>query len=154
MANTPDTSVEAWQAIRDAGDDVSLRLRVAGVLADSPKTVTEITECFPEHSKNGVQPRVTELVRMGCVRRDGKRLNPSGHKAYVHHLTATGERYLRGEVEPEPDPTQSELQAEVVEVARQYLRNDDVSVDILHLAVERHDRMKARMDPQWSSEPP
>lgn len=147
MTDTPQTSIDAYEEVLDAGDDVTLRRRVAAALADEPMTTNELVRRFDEGS-NAIRPRVNELVRMGCVERDGKRRNPSGHMAYVHHLTPTGRRYVRGEVEPEPDPPVSELKTKVVEVSRAYLAGD-VDRDILRLAVERHDDMRRRADPEW-----
>lgn len=145
----PQTRIKAYREWRDAGDDVSLRRRVAAALADQPRTTHELTEAFPEHSTNAIRPRVNELVRMECVRREGRRENPSGHEAYVHHLTDRGKAYLEKRITPEPGPTESELKTNVVDTAREVVRGN-ADRDVLQLAVEKHDSRKRQMDPEWS----
>lgn len=146
---TQDTSLDAFEAVRDAREDVSLRYRVAHELSQQPMTTNELGRAIPKHSANAIRPRVNELVRMGCVERRGKRENPSGHDAYVHHLTPRGKRYLAGDIDPEPMPTVAEQRRTVVAIAREYVRAN-ADRDILHLAVEKHDDVKAKMDPDWS----
>ena len=142
------TKIEAYQTIKEEGTDISLRKQVALVLAgNEPLTTQEIAKEFPERSLNAIRPRVNELLRMDCIKRDGRKKNPSGHEAYLHHLTDTGIRYLNGEIDPEPDPPIAELQRMVVKAARDYC-NDNVDVAILKTVVDRHDRMQARMDPE------
>ena len=143
----PDTKLEAYHTIKDSGEDKSLRWGVARTLVDGPKTTHEIVQEFDEKSANAIRPRVNELVRMGCVRKSGRRTNPSGHEAYVNHLTSTGYLYLQGQADPDPDPTISELKSDVVEVARQFLR-EEIDRTELAVAVERVDAMKAKMDPE------
>jgi len=86
---------------------------------------------------------------MGCVQRSGKRTNPSGHEAYIHHITPKGERYLRNEINPEPAPTLSELQADVVDIAREVC-SGCVPMEQLEQVVKTHDSAKLRRDPEWS----
>jgi len=147
--DTPRTKLEAYRAIKEAGEDISLRRKVAASIAQDPATTSELADRFAEHSSNALRPRVDELMRMGCVTRDGTRTNPSGHKAYVHHLTATGDRYLRGEIDPDPGPTLSELKTEVVDMARAVV-NDDASTDALERVVQNHDAAKLARDPEWT----
>jgi len=146
---TPTTKADAYKRVKEAGEDVSLRLKVAASIADEPATTSELADRFPEHSSNATRPRVDELLRMGCVERSGTRTNPSGHDAYVHHLTARGERYLRGEIDPDPGPTLSELKTEVVDVARAVV-NGDAPTDALEGVVNDHDATKLTRDPDWT----
>lgn len=146
MSDTPTTKADAYKEVLDAGEDVSLRKKVAAHLSKAPMTTDEITKKFPDRGKNSIRPRVNELLRMGCVRREGTRTNPSGNKAFVHHITSKGERYLRGEVDPEPTPPLSTIQGKVVDAARDYVRGD-IDADVLEGIVAYHDRVKRRMDP-------
>lgn len=148
MSESTDTRADAYRTIRDAGEDVSLRRQVAHAIATSgPMTTHELGQQFPERSLNALRPRVNELVRMGCLERDGTRTNPSGHDAYVHHLTDQGRAYLRGEIDPEPDPPLAELRRMVVKAARDHV-NGDIDTAMLAAVVERHDTMQRRMDPE------
>jgi len=147
--DTPRTKLEAYRAIKETGEDISLRRKVAASIAQDPATTSELADRFDEHSSNALRPRVDELMRMGCVTRDGTRTNPSGHEAYVHHLTATGDRYLRGEADPDPGPTLSELKTEVVDMARAVV-NDDASTDALETVIQNHDAAKLTRDPHWT----
>lgn len=144
--DTPSTSKEAYQQVLDEGEDVILRRRVAAALGDGSKTTHEIIQQFPEKSANAIRPRVNELIRMGCVERLGTRTNPSGHDAYVNHLTSRGERYALGEIEPTPSPPIAELKKEVVDTARAFLRGEAPEED-LRYAIMEHDDAKRRMDP-------
>jgi len=150
MTTTPPTKADAYREIKASGDDVKLRKRVCAALALEPDTTAGLGERFPERSSNAVQPRVTELMQMGCVERKGTRENASGASAYVHHVTEKGERYLDGEINPVPGDTVSERQAEVVATARQVLLGD-ADTDDLFRAVENHDELKARMRPDFES---
>lgn len=149
MSSTPQTKTEAYKHVKESGEDVSLRRKVAASIADEPATTSELSDRFPEHSSNALRPRVDELLRMGCVERSGTRTNPSGHDAYVHHLTNTGARYLRGEVNPEPGPTLSELKTEVVDMARAVVHGD-APADALETVVNDHDATKLTRDPDWN----
>lgn len=149
MTLSQDTSVAALKAVRDSGEDVTLRRRIATLLRDEPLTTHELTQRL-DASSNAVRPRIDELLRMGCVRRDGTRTNPSGHRAYVNHLTGRGLAYARGEIDPEPEPPLSALQRRVVDVAREVARGN-ADVDVLHLAVEAHDSAKRRREQAISS---
>ena len=144
-----DTRRSAYRDVRESGEDVTLRRQVANALSAEPMTTHELAQQFDTHGKNAIRPRVNELIRMGCVRRDGTRTNPSGHEAYVNRLTALGRDYARGADDPEPDPPVAEHRRKVVDAARAYLRGD-CDRDILALAVERHDSAKRRVDPEWS----
>lgn len=146
--STPQTTRKSYQHIRDSRDDVALRKRVAAQIAVSPSTTMEATQALTDASRNAVRPRINELIRMGCVKREGKRENPSGKDAYVHHLTDTGERYLAGEIDPEPNPPLSELQADVVEIARAFCAGEATENE-LQERVETHDDMKAKRNPEW-----
>lgn len=149
MPQQTDTAIAAYQDIKDAGEDVILRRRVAAAIGAEPQTINELAAEFPEHSANAIRPRVNELVRMGCVERDGKRQNPSGHDAYVHHLTTRGEMYVDGHHDPEPGPTISELKGQVVDTARAYLVGM-ADEHALKAAIKEHDQAKRRMDPEWT----
>ena len=149
MSTTPDTKREEYKHVKESGEDVSLRRKVAASIAQEPTTTSELSDRFPEHSSNALRPRVNELLRMGCVERTGTRTNPSGHEAYVHVLTTRGERYLRGEVDPEPRPTLSELKTEVVTVARAVV-NGDAQEAALETVVNDHDTAKLARDPDWT----
>ena len=150
MSSTaPDTKREAYKRVKASGEDVSLRKKVAASIAEEPATTSEISDRFPEHSSNALRPRVDELRRMGCVERSGTRTNPSGHEAYVHYLTNTGERYLRGEVDPDPGPTLSELKTEVVDAARAVV-HEDAPIDALESVVQNHDAEKLAREPDWT----
>ena len=148
-STTPDTKREAYKRVKASGEDVSLREKVAASIADEPATTSELSDRFPEHSSNALRPRVDELRRMGCIERSGTRTNPSGHEAYVHYLTTTGERYLRGEVDPDPGPTLSELKTEVVDAARAVV-HEDAPIDALETLVEKHDAEKLVREPDWT----
>jgi len=148
-STTPETKADAYKHVKESGEDVSLRQKVAASIAENPATTSEVSDRFPEHSSNALRPRVDELRRMGCVKRSGTRTNPSGHEAYVHHLTTTGERYLRGEVDPDPRPTLSTLKTEVVDVARAVV-HDDAPADTLEAVVNDHDAEKLARDPEWT----
>jgi len=148
---TPQTTRQSYQHIRDTADDVALRKRVAAAIALSPSTTMETTQALSDASRNAVRPRINELIRMGCIEREGKRTNPSGMSAYVHHITETGERYLAGDVDPEPNPPLSELQAKVVETARAMCAGE-ATTDDLQERVEAHDSAKQKRNPEW--EPP
>lgn len=144
---TEPTKKEAYQELKASGEDLSLQKEVAKTIAEvGPMTTHEIAGEFPSREKNGIRPRVTELVQMGCLRREGTRMNPSGNEAAVHHLTSLGWSYLLGRADPDPKPSVSELQTQAVDVARQYLR-EEVNRAELAMAVERVDEMKSRMDP-------
>lgn len=149
MNETPDTTLDAYQRVLDAGDDVTLRRRVAAALMDSPMTTSQLDRRFDDTSLNAIRPRVNELLRRGCIKRDGKRTNPSGNDAYVHRVTPIGEAYVRGEADPEPEPTVTDHRKKVVDVTREYLRGN-ASRDVLHIAVESHDNAKRREDPRWN----
>ena len=149
MSSTPQTKADAYERVTASGEDVSLRVKIAASIADEPATTSELADRFPEHSANATRPRVDELLRMGCVERSGTRTNPSGHDAYVHHLTARGEAYLRGEVDPDPGPTLSELKTDVVDVARAVV-NDDAPAAALEQVVNDHDATKLTRDPDWT----
>ena len=142
----PQTKIDAYQHVRDSGEDVSLRKLVAAELARESLTTHELAKRL-DHSKNAVRPRVNELIRMDCVRREGTRENPSGHDAAVHHLTPTGERYLRGEVDPEPDPPLAQAKRNVVDAARDYLAGK-IDESVLGGVVEYHDRLERKLDPE------
>ena len=148
-STTPQTKTDAYKRVKESGEDVSLREKVAASIADEPATTSELSNRFPEHSSNALRPRVNELLRMGCVERSGKRTNASGHEAYIHHLTNRGARYLRGEVDPEPRPTLSELKTEVVDVARA-VAHGDAPTDALERVVNDHDTAKLTRDPDWT----
>ena len=148
-STTPDTKREAYKHVKASGEDVSLRKKVAASIAEEPATTSEISDRFPEHSSNALRPRVDELRRMGCIERSGTRTNPSGHEAYVHYLTTTGERYLRGEVDPDPGPTLSELKTEVVDAARAVV-HEDAPVDALETVIQNHDAEKLAREPDWT----
>lgn len=143
----PDTSHDAYKAIRENNEDVSLRRRIALELLDASLTTHELNQRIQDHSLNAIRPRVNELLRMGCVVRDGKRTNPSGHDAYVHHLTNTGERYVQGEVDPELGPSLSEAENAVVEVACDYV-DGRVDRGVLGLVVGWYRDVQARFDPK------
>lgn len=145
--NVPETKIDAYQETKDSGEDVTLRREVAQELSVAPMTVHQLTKKFPERSKNAIRPRVNELLRMGCVKRNGKRTNPSGNEAYVHHITHLGERYAQGKVDPDPKPPVAELRREALETAREFLRGEESRED-LAIAVERVDAMQAKMDPE------
>ena len=87
MSSTPQTKTDAYKRVKESGEDVSLREKVAASIADKPATTSELSDRFPEHSSNALRPRVDELLRMGCVKRSDTRINPSGHEAYIHHLS-------------------------------------------------------------------
>lgn len=147
--HTPQTKTDSYRAIKDAGEDEPLRKRVAAAIASEPGTTSELADRFPERSANAIRPRVNELLRMGCVERSGKTTNPSGHEAYLHHITSTGEAYLRGECDPEPRPTLSELQGDVVDVARSFV-SGSTNQERLAEVLKSHDGAKIRRDPDWS----
>ena len=149
---TPQTQTDSYQHIRDNAEDASLRKRVAAHLALSPSTTAEIAQAFEDKSLNAIRPRVNELIRMACVVRKDKRTNPSGHEAYVHHVTPTGKRYLAGDVDPTPNPPLSELQSNVVEIAREYC-SGDVDEQTLQDAVDKHDTAKHQRNPEWTPKP-
>lgn len=141
------TRTDAYQTVTDTDEDVSLRRQVATVVElHGPLTTQEIAQQFPERSLNAIRPRVNELVRMGCVERKGRKENPSGHEAYLHHLTDTGREYVAGHINPDPEPPIAELQRMVVKAARDYI-NGEIDPFILRTTVERHDRVKRQMDP-------
>jgi DNA-binding HxlR family transcriptional regulator len=146
-----DTSVNAFKKILAEGDDVILRKQVAAHLGTQPMTPHEVAQQFPSRSKNSIAPRLTELIRMGCVEKDGKRQTPSGNDAYVHHLTELGERYVVGDADPEMGKTVSEHKSEVVAVARRFVRGDIADKSILRLYLEDHDKAKHREEPEWTS---
>lgn len=152
MSRTPSTSVDAYRELIDSGEDVTIRKKVLAAIAEEPRTSTEVAGRISGRSEKATQPRISELIRMNCVERDGKRTNPSGNDAYIHHVTETGEKYLRGEIpQPEMEPRLSELKSEVVWVARAVSRGE-ADMDVLKLAVERHDDQKRRLDPDWEPE--
>lgn len=145
---TPDTSLEAFKEVRDSGDADNLRRRVAKEIAGDPRTTNELGKAIPDHSANAIRPRVNELIRMGCVKRDGKRRNPSGHDAYINHITPRGREYIHGLIDPDPGPTVSELQSKIVAIAREVVRGR-ADVDVLQIAIENHDKARRRADPEW-----
>jgi len=147
--SAPTTKVDAYTELKESGEDVSLRRQVAAAIASDPATTAGLADRFPDRSANAIRPRVDELLRMGCVERSGTRTNPSGHEAYVHVLTARGERYLRGEVNPDPRPTLSELKSDVVTVARAVV-NGDTQEAALEEVVNDHDAAKLARDPDWT----
>ena len=148
-STTPQTKTDAYKRVKESGEDVSLREKVAASIAEEPATTSELSDRFPEHSSNALRPRVDELLRMRCIERSGTRTNPSGHEAYVHHLTNTGGRYLRGEVDPDPGPTLSELKTEVVDAARAVV-HEDAPIDALETVVQNHDAEKLAREPDWT----
>jgi len=147
--DTPRTTADAYRQVLDRGEDVTLRKRVAAHIAKEPATTPELAARLAGRSKNAVRPRVNELVRMGCVRREGTRTTDSGHEAFVHHITDTGQRYLAGECDPDPAPPLSELAVDVVDVARRVVA-DAVATDALADAVAEYDTAKHRRNPDWA----
>lgn len=147
-----DTRIEAYREVKDAGEDETLRRQVAAALAEESMTTHELTQRFPDRSANAIRPRVNELLRMHCVEREGKRMNPSGHEAYVHHLTPTGRAYLANEIDPPIEPNESELKSNIVEIAREVAAGN-ASLDILRLSIERLDDHRRRMDPDAGGRP-
>lgn len=145
---TPRTKADAYRAVLDRGEDVTLRKQVAAHIAKDPATTPELAARLSGRSKNAIRPRVNELLRMGCVRREGTRTTASGHEAFVHHITTTGQRYLAGECDPDPDPPLSELAVDVVDVARRVVAGQ-ADTDDLHTAVARYDGAKQRRNPDW-----
>jgi len=146
---TPQTSHDSYRAIRDTAADAGLRKRVCAAIALEPSTTKETKQALGDASLNAVRPRINELIRMGCVRREGKRENPSGMDAYIHHVTPTGKAYLEGDVDPEVAPPLSELQRNVVEVARAFCAGD-VEQATLRDAVSEHDTIKKQRNPEWT----
>jgi len=146
---TPQTSHDSFRAIRDSGDDAVLKKRVCAAIALSPSTTKETKQALGDTSLNAVRPRINELIRMGCIRREGKRENPSGMDAYIHHVTPTGKQYLAGDVDPEQAPPLSKLQRNVVDVARAFCAGD-VSQEALADAVGEHDTIKKQRNPEWT----
>ena len=146
-----DTSRKAYREILENGTDVSLRKQVCAYIAGEPSTTHELSQAFPDNSQNAVRPRVDELLRMGCIIREGKRTNPSGHEAYVHHITETGHDYLKGKIDPPVEPPLSEYQAHVVDFARKVCK-DEAWLPRLVSAIEHHDNAKHRRNPEWTSE--
>lgn len=143
----PDTSTQAYQQVRQTNQDTSLRQRVAQTLRDEPLTTNELVNRIPEHSANAIRPRVNELIRMGCVKRKGKRTNPSGHAAYVNHLTTAGERYLAGDIDPDPGPSPAQLKTQTIEAARRYLKGE-IDRSAVALKLMQYDEMRRRLDPE------
>jgi len=150
MTTTPQTKADAYRDLLDSGEDVSLRRRVAAALHDSPATTSELADRFPDHSSNAIRPRVNELIRMGCVTRDGTRTNPSGHDAYIHELTDDGRAYLRGEVDPDPGDTVAQHAKDTVAVARRFVRGEADRAELVE-QVAKHDATKQRFDPDFES---
>ena len=148
---TADTSRQAYKEILENGTGESLRKQVCAYIAGEPSTTHELSKAFPERSQNAIRPRVDELIRMGCIIRDGKRENPSGHEAYVHHITQTGEEYLQGKIDPKPLPRLTELEGVVVVTARAFLAGH-MSESELKETVVTHDTAKHRRNPDWQSE--
>ena len=146
-----DTSRQAYREILENGTDVSLRKQVCAYLAAEPSTTHELSQAFPDRSQNALRPRVDELLRMGCIIREGKRENPSGHEAYVHHVTETGHDYLKGKIDPKPKPPLSELQGRVVDIARLVCKVQASRQSLIE-AVQAHDTAKHRRNPEWTSE--
>jgi hypothetical protein len=144
------TRDDAFAAIIESGDDVILRKQVAAHIGHEPMTPHEVTQQFPDRSKNSIAPRLTELIRMGCAVKKGTRTTPAGNEAYIHHLTETGEQYVKGEVDPPQQKTVSEHKTEVVDAARKLLRGE-INQTILRLFVEDHDEAKSRVDPEWDN---
>jgi hypothetical protein len=157
---TPETKQDAYERIVNSGDDITLRKRVAAEISKQPGTTPELADRISGRSRNTIRPRVNELVRMGCVKRQGTRPTSGGNEAFIHHLTPLGDQYLLGECDPDPEPPLSELATAVVDAARQTLasagtdtdtdRDTDTDMDALRAAVEKHDREKQRRNPQWS----
>ena len=146
-----DTSRKAYRKILEEGTDVSLRKQVCAYIAGEPSTTHELSKAFPDNSQNAIRPRVDELIRMGCIIREGKRENPSGHEAYVHHITETGHDYLKGKIDPKPLPRLTELEGVVVVTARAFLAGH-MSESELEETVVTHDTAKHRRNPEWTSE--
>ena len=146
---TPTTKRDSYQHIKEAGEDEPLRRRVAAAIAQEPATTAELADRFPDYSNNAVQPRVNELLRMDCVVRQGKRENPSGHTAYIHHITERGKRYVDDEIDPDPTAPLAELKDDVVDVARSFCAGA-ATEDELRQAVKDHDGVKLRRNPDWS----
>ena len=148
---TADTSKQAYKEILENGTDASLRKQVCAYIAGEPSTTHELSKAFPDRSQNAIRPRVDELIRMGCIIREGKRENPSGHEAYVHHITETGHDYLKGKIDPKPLPRLTELEGVVVVTARAFLAGH-MSESELKETVVTHDTAKHRRNPEWQSE--
>jgi hypothetical protein len=144
------TRDRAFEEIIESGEDMILRKEVAAHIGHEPMTPHEVTQQFPERSKNSIAPRLTELIRMGCAVKKGTRTTPAGNEAYVHHLTETGEKYVKGEVDPPQQKTVSEHKTEVVDAARKFLRGE-CDRAVLRLFVEDHDEAKSRVDPEWDA---
>lgn len=145
---TPQTKIDAYQDILDSGEADTKRRAVAAALAKDSMTNHELAEVLPL-SKNTIRPRVNELLRMHCAYREGTRTNPSGNEAAVTHLNEKGRRYLRGEIDPEPDPPLAEIRRKAVDAARDFLAGD-IDEGVLRAVVEHHDRVKRRFEPEWS----
>lgn len=145
----PQTKIDAYTHLKKTNEDVSLRKRVAATLAREPGTIKETIARFDERGPNSIRPRISELVAMGILERDGTTTNPgSGNEAYIHHITERGERYLRGEIDPDPPDSLAKIRRKAVDAARDYLRGDIGEFE-LQAVVEHHDRVKKRMDPNW-----
>lgn len=148
-----DTSVRAYQEILDAGRDDNDQRYIAALIAQADDGL--INEEIAKRSgipRRTVNPRVNELLRKGVVERDGtERETDSGGSGKVHYLTKTGERFIRGEVDPEEVEPVSKQRRRVLDIARKYV-NGDVDEDILQIAIERHDDLKRRQNPDWEPE--
>lgn len=147
--STQPTSLTAFEELREEDEDVSLRKQVAAEIAANPATNEELYQRIENRSRSSIRPRVNELVRMGCVKREGTRETMSGNDAYVHHITDKGRDYLEGEVDPDPLPPLSQVQTKVVQIARQVVYGS-TDQETLESAVLKHDALKRRRDPDWS----
>lgn len=146
--DAPTTTTDAYRSILDGGEDATLRRQVAAQIATASGTTPDIAGRFEERSKNAIRPRVNELVRMGCVKREGTETTAAGNDAFIHHITSRGERYLRGEIDPDPKPPLSELATDVVDATRAFL-SGGCGRDELEVAVQRHDAAKQHRNPNW-----
>lgn len=148
---TPETSKTAFKEVINDNENVIIRQRVAAAIADQPATTDEITKKFPNRGKNTIRPRINELIRMGCVSREGKKTNESGKEAYVNHITQTGIEYVHGNADPDLEPPIAELADDVVSFTREYI-NGNVDEKALKSVLERHDEAKMRRKPEWNPE--
>jgi lipid II:glycine glycyltransferase (peptidoglycan interpeptide bridge formation enzyme) len=144
------TQIEAFNSILESGTDVTVRKEVAAHIGKDPKTLHELVD-VTGRPKNSISPRLTELVRMGCVIKKGRRETPSGQTAYVHHLTDKGEKYLKGEVDPSKRKSVNQERKDLVEVARKYIHGK-TNLDELEFRVEKFEEAKERADPEWEPE--
>lgn len=68
-----------------------LYTQILAVLNDKPQTAREIAKRIGRYTRQDVQPRLTELTKLGIIREDGRKLDKATNRNVTAYVLA-GER--------------------------------------------------------------